>query len=101
MPKPAKPRTVTLNGVDVVVLTPEQHAGLASARRQLGGAQAQVARMKLDLHRKSRLLGEAERILAGIPADRIGHLDGQLDPGRTLPQLIADIRAALPRTPDT
>ncbi len=92
---------MTLNGVDVVVLTPEQHAGLESARRQLGGAQAQVAGMKLDLRRGRQLLGEAQRVLASIPADQIERLEGQLGPGRGVPQLIADIRAALPRTPGT
>ncbi|MEV7189183.1 hypothetical protein [Kitasatospora sp. NPDC093102] len=100
VPKPAKHRTMTLNGANVVVLTPEQHAGLESARRQLGGAQAQVARMKLDLHRERQLLGEAQRVLASIPADQIERLDGRLGPGRGLPELLADIRAALPRTPD-
>ncbi|MFF4926295.1 hypothetical protein ACFY4B_37475 [Kitasatospora sp. NPDC001261] len=101
MPKPAKHRTMTLDGVDVVVLTPEQHAALESARRQLGGAQAQVARMRSDLQRGRQLLGEAERILAGIPADQLARLDGRLGPGRGLTGLLADIRAALPCTPDT
>ncbi|MBP0450702.1 hypothetical protein J5Y04_14280 [Kitasatospora sp. RG8] len=99
MPKPGKPRTTTVDGVEVVVLTPEQHAGLESARRQLGGQQAQVARMKLDLHRGRQLLAEVERVLAGIPTDQSGRLDGRLGPGRGLPELLADIRAFLPPTP--
>ncbi|WP_194235863.1 hypothetical protein, partial [Streptomyces sp. CB01881] len=89
MPKPGKPRTMTVDGVVVVVLTPEQHAGLESARRQLGGQQAQVARMKLDLHRGRQLLAEVERVLASIPTDRSERLDGQLGPGRGLPELLA------------
>ncbi|MFD8749674.1 hypothetical protein ACFV0O_01610 [Kitasatospora sp. NPDC059577] len=124
MPKREKPRTATVDGTDVVLLTPEQHAGLESARRQLGGAQAQVARMRLDLHRALQLLGEAERVLAGVPADRVGPASAgtntdqdagtdtgpdagthaapatdptaRPDPGRGLPELLADIRAFLP-----
>ncbi|MFE4514449.1 hypothetical protein ACFRMQ_09720 [Kitasatospora sp. NPDC056783] len=47
---------MTLNGVDVVVLTPEQHAGPESARRQPGGARAQVGgRLAVDPDRRTRV----------------------------------------------
>ncbi|WP_329491883.1 hypothetical protein OG618_36335 [Kitasatospora sp. NBC_01246] len=45
-----------MDGAEIVVLTPQQHAGLESARRQLGGQRAQVSRMKLDLRRIRELL---------------------------------------------
>ncbi|MFG3224667.1 hypothetical protein ACGF07_07800 [Kitasatospora sp. NPDC048194] len=100
MPKREKPTTTTVNGVDVVLLTPGQHAGLESARRQLGGAQAHVARMRLDLRRSQHLLGEAERVLAHLPADQAEAAGGHLADGRGIADLLADIRATLPRTPD-
>ncbi|MGW4892886.1 hypothetical protein ACWEQL_11600 [Kitasatospora sp. NPDC004240] len=103
MPKNAKPRTTTLNGVNVVILTPEQYAGLESARRRLGGAQAHVARMKLDLDRNRQLPGEAQRVLASVPADQIERLGGPVGPGtRPAPTHRGhSSRPALPRPPDT
>ncbi|MEU6233923.1 hypothetical protein [Kitasatospora sp. NPDC047058] len=101
MPKREKPRTTTVNGVAVVVLTPGQHAGLESARRQLGGAQAQVARMRLDLRRSQELLGEAARVLAHLPADQAESAGARLAAGRGIADLLADIRATLPRTPES
>ncbi|MBD0675834.1 hypothetical protein BU198_35370 [Streptomyces sp. CBMA156] len=89
-----------MNGVDAVVLTPGQHAGLESARRQLGGAQAQVARMRLGLRRSQELLGEAERVLAHLPDEHVGSAGGHLAAGRGIADLLADIRATLPPDPD-
>ncbi|MGW1173934.1 hypothetical protein ACWD4P_09430 [Kitasatospora sp. NPDC002543] len=100
MPKPGKPRTVTMDGARFVLLTPEQYAGLESSRRQLGVQQAQVARMKLDLRRGRELLREAERVLADLPAKHAESSIGRLGPERGLPELLADIRAVLPARAD-
>ncbi|MFJ4094362.1 hypothetical protein ACIPYS_22500 [Kitasatospora sp. NPDC089913] len=96
MPKAGKPRTVTLHGVQVVVLSPEQYDGLEANRRQLGGLRTQVSRMKQELHRGRGLLSEAEQVLARLPADLLEGLDGGTAPGRGVPELLGDIRAALP-----
>lgn len=99
MSKREKPRTATVDGVDVILLTPDQHAGLESARRQLGGAQAHVARLRLDLRRSQELLGEAAQVLAQLPADQAEASADPLADGRGIADLLADIRAALSRTP--
>ncbi|MFG2915141.1 hypothetical protein ACGF0D_19935 [Kitasatospora sp. NPDC048298] len=99
MTKREKPRTATVDGVDVILLTPGQHAGLESARRQLGGAQAHVARLRLDLRRSQELLGEVERVLAHLPVGQVEPAGGPLAEGRGIADLLADIRALLPHTP--
>ncbi|MFB7470610.1 hypothetical protein [Kitasatospora sp. NPDC056184] len=48
MPKAGKPRTATVDGVQVVVLSPEQYDGLEANRRRVGGLQTLVARMKQE-----------------------------------------------------
>ncbi|MFJ8431164.1 hypothetical protein ACIQ9P_07660 [Kitasatospora sp. NPDC094019] len=99
MPKAGKPRVVTLNGVQVVVLTPEQYDGLEATRRQLGGLRTQVSRMKQELRRGRDLLSEAEHLLASLPPDLLEGTEGGTAPGRGVPQLLTAIRAALPPDP--
>ncbi|MET8698042.1 hypothetical protein ABZW10_04090 [Kitasatospora sp. NPDC004723] len=96
MPKAGKPRTATVDGVQVVVLSPEQYDGLEANRRRVGGLQTLVARMKQELRHGRRLLSEVEQLLAELPAELLADLEDRMDPGRGLSELLDDVRAALP-----
>jgi hypothetical protein len=74
-----EPRRIVLEGESVVVLTPEEYAGLAQARRQVGGQASRISAMKRDLQTAAALLAEAEAALSAIT-----HRQGECSDGQCL-----------------
>ncbi|WP_282204571.1 hypothetical protein [Kitasatospora fiedleri] len=86
---------MSIDGREVVVLTPEDYAALSASRRQLGALNSHAEQLKSELRQARALLGRVREMLA--PPDGERQDDGPADPAALIEAIDEAVRRGRPR----